>query len=203
MMLLSLLPFVIFAFATSVTPGPNNVMVFTAAARHGIRATVPLILGIALGLGIMVVVVGSGLAGPLATYQPLQAPVRWIGVGWMLLLAWQIARSGDPSMADRGPEARPLGAWGAMAFQWVNPKAWVMALATTATYVRPGGSYYGQVVTLAVVFTVVSIPSVSVWAVLGSRTRHLLASRARIRAFNIVMAILLACSTLPVLLEGR
>jgi threonine/homoserine/homoserine lactone efflux protein len=202
-MLLSLLPFVAFAFATSVTPGPNNVMVFTAAARHGIGATGPLILGIGLGLGVMVVVVGSGLAGPLATYQPLQTPMRWIGVGWMLLLAWQIARSGNPSTVGRGSKARPLGFWGAMAFQWVNPKAWVMALATTATYVRPGEGFYRQVVTLAVVFTVVCIPSVGVWAVLGSRTRHLLASRARTRAFNLAMAVLLACSTLPVLLEGR
>lgn len=202
-MFLSLMPFLGFAFATSVTPGPNNVMVFTAAARHGLRATSPLVLGIGLGLGAMVIAVGSGLAGPLAAYQPLQAAMRWIGIGWLLLLAWQIARSGDPFVAGRGSEAGPLGFWGGMAFQWVNPKAWVLALATTATYVRPGSGFYGQVITLGVIFAIVCIPSVGVWAVLGSRTRHLLASPGRIRAFNLAMAILLACSTLPVLFEGR
>jgi threonine/homoserine/homoserine lactone efflux protein len=200
-MLASLLPFLVFALVASATPGPNNVMVFSAAATHGLRATIPLILGVAIGFGVLVAVVGSGLAGPLTRYPPLYTFLRWLGAGWLLLLAWNIARSGSKSLTIKRASRGPMGFWGGSAFQWVNPKAWILALATTATYTVPGHNLYAQVVMLALIFVLVSVPCVGMWAILGLGVSRFLESPSRLRAFNLVMAVLLAASVIPVIWE--
>jgi threonine/homoserine/homoserine lactone efflux protein len=200
-MFVSLLPFLLFAFVASATPGPNNVMVFSAAASHGLRATIPLILGIALGFGVLVAVVGSGLAAPLTRYPQLYALLRWLGVAWLLLLAWKIARAGGKPLPTKSAERGPLGFWGGGAFQWVNPKAWILALATAATYTVPGHNLYAQVLELASIFVLISIPCVGMWAILGLGVSRFLLSPLRLRAFNLVMAILLAASVIPVIWE--
>jgi len=196
-MIAELLPFVAFAFVVSATPGPNNVLVLATAASHGLRATIPLVLGVAFGLGFMVVVVGLGLAKPLTTYTALHAALRWLGIAWMLVLSWQVARAGSPSIPGRQTADAPRGFWGACAFQWMNPKAWVMALTTATTYTIPSGDLARQVLLLAAVFVLVSMPSVGAWALLGARASRLLASSARARAFNLTMGLLLAASTIP------
>lgn len=195
-----LLPFLAFAFVASVTPGPNNILVLATAASDGLRATVPLILGIALGFGVMVTAVGIGLAAPLASHAGLHALLRWVGAAWMLVLAWQIARSGGPGPASQPRKAAPFGFWGACAFQWVNPKAWVLALATVTTYTVPGEALVGRILLLAGIFVLVCLPSTGAWAVLGAGTGRLLSSPARLRAFNLAMGLLLAASVIPVLL---
>ncbi|HWX50199.1 MAG TPA: LysE family translocator [Roseomonas sp.] len=195
-----LLSFLAFAFVASVTPGPNNILVLATAATDGLRATIPLILGIALGFGVMVTVVGLGLAGPLASHAGLHAMLRWLGAAWMLVLAWQIARSAAPDPAQRARKGGPLGFWGACAFQWVNPKAWVLALATVTTYTVPGEALVGRILLLAGIFVVVTLPSTGAWAVLGAGTGRLLSSPGRLRAFNLAMGLLLAASVVPVLL---
>jgi threonine/homoserine/homoserine lactone efflux protein len=197
----SLLPFLVFAFVASATPGPNNVMVFSAAATHGLRATIPLILGIAIGFGVLVAVVGSGLAGPLTRYPLLYTVLRWLGAGWLLLLAWKIARAGSKSFPTKAASRAPMGFWGGSAFQWVNPKAWILALATTAIYTVPGHNLYAQVLVLALIFVLVSAPCVGMWAMLGLGVSRFLESPARLRAFNLLMAVLLAASVIPVIWE--
>jgi threonine/homoserine/homoserine lactone efflux protein len=192
------LPFLAFAIAASGTPGPNNLLALATAARYGVRAALPLVLGIALGFGFMVAVVGMGLAGPLAHHPAVHAGMRWIGTAWMLVLAWRIARS--ETAAPSGTNvAAPLGFWGACAFQWINPKAWIMALATAATYTTPGDDLPAQVLLLSAIFVVISIPCVGAWALLGAGASTLLTTPRRMRAFNLVMGSLLAASVLPVL----
>jgi len=200
-MIADLLPFVAFAFVVSATPGPNNVLVLATAVAHGLRATIPLVLGVVFGLGFMVVVVGMGLAKPLTTYTALHAALRWLGIAWMLVLSWQVARAGSPSIPGRQTADAPLGFWGACAFQWVNPKAWVMALTTATTYTVPGDDLASQVLLLAAVFVLVSTPSVGAWALLGARASRLLASPTRARAFNLTMGLLLVASIIPAALE--
>ena len=199
-MSVSLLPFLLFAVAASGTPGPNNIMVLSSAATRGLRATLPLVLGVVLGFGVMVGVVGLGLAWPLARYPAAEGVLRWVGAIWLLVLAWQVARAGDPVRPGSLSKRASMGFRGACAFQWVNPKAWVMALATATTYAPADGSR-GGVLLLAALFVVVGIPCVGGWALLGAGTGRLLLSPGRMRAFNALMGALLAASVVPTLME--
>ncbi len=186
-----------FALAASITPGPNNVMVAATAANHGFRAAVPQVLGITVGFAVMLAVVGLGVAGVLAALPGLERLLRFVSLAWLLLLAVRIARAGAPGS---GPARVPLGFLGAAAFQWVNPKAWFIALAASAAWVLPGQAMGPQVAAIAGVFLVVCLPSVLAWAALGSAAARLLHSPARLRAFNIGMAALMVASMLPVAL---
>lgn len=194
-----IIAFVLFALATVFTPGPNNIMVATAAANHGVRATVPQMLGIALGFGAMVLIVGLGVAGPLAAHPALHTALRWVGGAWILWIAWGIVRANPAPMADGRSRARPMRFWSAVLFQWVNPKAWVMAVATTAVYTTPDRGLLMQVMVLAGLFTLLSIPSILAWSLLGAGTSHVLRSPGQLRAFNAVMALLLVLSIAPLL----
>ena len=194
---MDLLAFLLFAIATSATPGPNNIMVSAAAANHGFRATIPHILGIAAGLSVMLLIFGSGLAGPLAADPRLHGLLRWVGVAWMLWLAAKIAFA--KGALSGGTGRPPLSFLGAVFFQWINPKAWLIALATVATYTTAAGSLYRQVALLALLSFLVSLPCVGAWAVLGAGAGRFLATPRRLRVFNIVMALLLVASLLPLL----
>jgi threonine/homoserine/homoserine lactone efflux protein len=188
--------FLLFSIATSATPGPNNIMVSAAAANHGFRATIPHILGIAVGLAVMLLIFGSGLAGPLAADPRLHGLLRWVGVAWMLWLAAKIAFAQRTLTGGGRP---PLSFVGAALFQWINPKAWLIALATVATYTTAEGSLYRQVALLALLFFLVSIPCVGAWAALGAGAGRFLMTPRRLRLFNIVMALLLVASLVPLL----
>lgn len=187
-----------FAIAASVTPGPNNVMVAAIAARHGMRAAVPYMLGIWVGFGAMIVLVGVGVAGLLEGAPLLAGAMRWGALGWIVLLAWQIATAPPPQAG----KARPaMGFSGAVLFQWINPKAWLLALSIASAWVLPGRAVLPQVATVALAFAVVGPPCTVPWALLGSGAARLLHSPARLRAFNIGMAVLLLASMLPIALE--
>ena len=193
---MDLFAFLLFSIATSATPGPNNIMVSAAAANYGFRATIPHILGIAVGFAVMLLVFGSGLAGPLAADPRLHGLLRWVGVAWMLWLAFKIAFAKGTLGGGGRP---PLSFVGAALFQWVNPKAWLISLATVATYTTAGGSLYRQVALLALLFFLVSIPCVGAWAALGAGASRFLMTPRRLRLFNVVMALLLVASLVPLL----
>jgi threonine/homoserine/homoserine lactone efflux protein len=194
-MLLSLLGF---SVAMYITPGPNNVMVAASAANHGIRATVPHMLGIAIGFSMMLTLVCAGLGAALVNW-PLLLPVfRWTGAGWLAWIAWQIARAPAPG---EGGRTRVLGFAGAAAFQWINPKAWLIAVGAAGEYLSPNQPLLVQLARIFVVFLAVGMPCLLVWALLGSGARRLLRSPAQLRAFNIAMALLLVLSVLPVLID--
>ena len=198
-MLIPLLPFIGFAIAASVTPGPNNIMVAASAARNGVRATVPHMFGIAAGFGVMILIVGLGLAAPLARLPLLQSAMRWVGLIWLVYLAWQIAIAAPP---EEGP-ARPLmGFGGGALFQWINPKAWLMALDIATSWVSVNHAAMPQVMLMALVFVVVGVPSNLVWAGIGARAGSLLRTRRRLRWFNGAMAALLIASIIPLVVGG-
>ena len=193
----NLAAFALFAVATSVTPGPNNIMVASSAASNGVRATLPQMLGISLGFGVMVVIVGLGLAGPLADHPGLHAALRWVGAAWIIWIAWHIARAGSVELPDGQGGVTPMGFMGAALFQWINPKAWVLAVATTATYASPGSGMIGQILAFAALFAALSIPCTLLWSLLGAGAGRVLRSPVQLRAFNAVMAALLVLSVLP------
>jgi threonine/homoserine/homoserine lactone efflux protein len=179
-----------FAFVTSVTPGPNNMMLLASGVNFGFRRTVPHMLGISLGHAVMVFLVGLGVAGAFRAWPPALTVLKVLSVAYMLWLAWKIATSGAPG--ERAAKARPMTFLQAAAFQWVNPKAWAMALGAVANYL-PVPSLAG-LLTVAAVFAAVNLPSVSVWAAAGQRLRRWLDAPARLRAFNWTMAGLLVLS---------
>jgi threonine/homoserine/homoserine lactone efflux protein len=193
----TLLPLLGFAVAASVTPGPNVLMVAAAAANHGIRATVPQMFGIALGFAAMLLIVGLGLAAPFAAWPALHTALKWIGGAWLLLLAWKIARAGAPG---EGPSRPPLGFIGAALFQWVNPKAWMIALAAIPAFTTPAGDMLAEGLLIAAIFAVVCLPCLLVWASFGAGASRILRTPAALRWFNVTMAVLMVGSLLPAFL---
>jgi threonine/homoserine/homoserine lactone efflux protein len=186
-----------FAVAMYITPGPNNVMLASSGASHGLRATVPHMLGIACGFALMLVLVSGGLGSLLLAWPPLLWVMRWVGAAWMLFLAWQIANAPPPGPATR---RNVLGFSGAVAFQWFNPKAWLIAVGAASEFTRPDQPLTGQLLRIGGVFLAVSIPCMLPWVMVGRGAAHLLRSPVQLRAFNIAMAVLLVASLLPVLI---
>ncbi len=185
-----------FAFVTSVTPGPNNMMLLASGVNFGFRRTLPHMLGISLGHALMVFLVGLGLAGVFKAWPPALLLLKGASVAYMLWLAWKIAHAGAPG--EGRAKAQPMTFLQAAAFQWVNPKAWAMALGAVAAYVTaPSPMAYAAV---AGVFACVNLPSVAVWAGLGQAVRRWLEGPGRLRAFNWGMAGLLVLSLWPVVM---
>ncbi|MFV3402772.1 MULTISPECIES: LysE family translocator [Pseudomonas] len=189
--------FVLFAFVSSITPGPNNTMLLASGVNFGVRRSVPHALGISIGFMLMVLGVGLGLGELFKAWPVLYTVLRYGGAAYLLYLAWKIATSG-PMNADTVSSREPLGFWGAAAFQWVNPKAWVMAVGAITTY-TPAQGYVVNVIVIAVVFALVNLPSVGIWVMFGSALRNLLRNRRALVLFNVVMAVLLVISLYPLL----
>lgn len=185
---------VAFAFVSSITPGPNNMMLMASGANFGLVRTIPHMLGVALGFVAMVVLVGAGLIGLFDAMPISYVILKVISVLYLLYLAWKIAWAAP--MDSSGEAGRPMTFMQAALFQWVNPKAWTMAVTALAVY-APAQEIWA-ILAVAAVFGMVNLPSVGVWTVLGVQVRRLLTRPARLRAFNITMAFLLVASLYPV-----
>ncbi len=189
--------FVLFAFVSSITPGPNNTMLLASGVNFGVRRSVPHALGVSIGFMVMVLAVGLGLGEVFKVYPAVYSVLRYAGAAYLLYLAWKIATSGP--MSANSPESRkPLSFLGAAAFQWVNPKAWVMAVGAITTY-TPAQGYLVNVVVIALVFCLVNLPAVCVWVMFGSALRRFLQDPRWLRLFNLLMAALLVLSLYPLL----
>jgi len=188
----------LFAFVTSVTPGPNNLMLLASGANFGFRASIPHLLGISSGALILLVSVGLGLAELFSLWPWAEVAMKWIGAGYMLYLAWRIA-SASPPNGSAARAARPMRYIGAFAFQWVNPKLWLMALSAFSIYVPSSGNDFSLVLTVAALFSLINLPTISVWALGGAKLRHLLTEQRRVKVFNLSMAALLLATLWPML----
>jgi len=191
-----LLAFVLFAFATAGTPGPNNMMLLASGANFGFRRTILHILGISVGLAVMVVAMGLGLSGLFRTVPVLHDILKWAGAAYMLWLAWKIATA--TGVTDRSTGSRPMSFLQAAGFQWLNPKAWAMALGAVTTY-TPEGSGALAVLVVAGTFMLVGAPCSAAWAGFGQGLRPFLDRPGALRAFNLTMAVLLVASLYPLL----
>lgn len=191
-----------FAVAMSATPGPNNALAAASAANFGIRRTVPQMLGVALGFPAMLVLVALGAAEALRERPELQFGLRWVGAAWLAWLAWRLATAvpGGVGEAPGQRRARPLSFLEAALFQWVNPKAWLIAFAGIGTYAGP--RVLPEAAVLAALFAVAALGSLAAWAALGAGIARLLPGPRALRRFNIAMAVLLLLSLLPLLRPG-
>lgn len=186
-----------FAFASSITPGPNNLMLMASGANYGLRRTIPHMLGISIGHAFMVFMVGVLLLQIFDTYPVLQTVLKVVSATYMLWLAWKIANAVPPEA--KTVEGKPFTFIQAAAFQWVNPKAWFMAITAISAYAPQSLGIATGAGIVAVIFASVNLPSVTVWAWMGVQVRRFLGSAGRLRGFNITMAVLLVASLYPML----
>lgn len=190
----------LYAFATCWTPGPNNAMLAASGATHGWRATQGHAWGIAVGFPLMVFLVALGLGGVFQQSAVLRNALAWGGAVLMLWLAWRIATAAPPEPG--GPaRGRPMRFHEAAAFQWINPKAWVMAIGTAATYAS-GADPLAEAALAAAVFSLAGLTSSQGWAAFGMAVGRLLGRGWRLRAFNIAMGLSVAVSAIWLVLEG-
>ncbi|KPW87346.1 Threonine/homoserine/homoserine lactone efflux protein [Pseudomonas congelans] len=194
-----LLAFTLFAFVTSITPGPNNMMLLASGVNFGFSRTMPHMLGISVGFFVLVLAVGFGLGSVFKAWPVLYTILRYVGAAYLLYLAWKIATSG-PASDNVDSQGKPLSFMSAALFQWVNPKAWIMAIGAISTY-TPMQGYFYNVVVISAVFALINLPSVGVWAGFGSLLRNVLRDPLGLRIFNGVMAALLVASLYPLFIE--
>lgn len=193
---------VLFAFVTSITPGPNNLMLLASGVNFGFRRTAPHMLGIFAGFTTMVALVGLGIGAAVTGVPAIHFILKWGGLAYMLWLAWSllgIGRETKGLSAGESGTGRPMRFIEAAAFQWVNPKAWMMALGATSAYVPADRALAGSL-TVALAFGLVNLPSVSSWAAFGAALRDFLSDPQRLRVFNWIMAGLLLLSLAPMVM---
>jgi len=188
-----------FAFSTTITPGPNNVMIMSSGVNYGIKASVPHWLGICLGFPLMVLLVGLGFGAVFERYPHLHQLIKVVGVAYLIWLAWRIA-SAEPKAIEKG-KSKPFSFMQAALFQWVNGKAWVMASGAVAAFTTVGGVYWLEVSVITAAFLLVAFPCVGAWLVFGAGLRAVLTKPLFQRIFNICMAIILLLSVVPVVIE--
>jgi threonine/homoserine/homoserine lactone efflux protein len=189
--------FLLFAFAAAVTPGPSNVLLTSTGASGGVRRGIPALLGVTCGMGFMLFVVAFGLGSVLLERPALLDALQWIGIAYLLWLAFKIATAGRLN-ADAG--GRVIGFWGAAAFQWVNPKSWLVCASAAGTYLAAGSdSAFAQSLAFGALFVLAALPGCFVWLAFGAWLQRLLRSDRAARVFNIAMAGLLAGSVLLLL----
>jgi len=191
-------PLALFALVSSITPGPNNIMLASSGLTFGFRRTIPHMLGVNLGFTLMLVLVGLGLGTAFQQLPWLYTVLKYAGALYLLYLAWKIALSGP--MEGGAQRGRPFTFMQAALFQWVNPKAWVMAVGVIATY-TPQAGFYWNLALAAAVCCLVNLPSIGVWTAFGAALQRLLHRPLAIRLFNIGMALLLVASLYPVAQE--
>ncbi len=189
-----------FALVSSITPGPNNLMLMASGANFGFRRSIPHMLGIGIGFSLMVAMVGIGFSQIFNSYPLSHLILKILSVTYLLYLAYKIATASIPTkqLGTKDDKAKPFTFFQAALFQWVNPKSWTMALTATAVYAPSQSTQAIAVVTG--VFGIINLPCISAWAAMGLQLKQLLTSQRRLRAFNYTMATLLVASLYPVLI---
>src|SRR5262245_22090840 len=184
--------FLLFAVAAAGTPGPSNVLLTATGAQVGVPRGVPCLLGVTVGMGVMMFAVAFGLGSVVALTPAALRPLNWLGAAFLLWLSWKIATAGSSPAA---PAARPVGFTGAAAFQWINPKSWLVCASAAGAYLHPGSANaLAQAMALGALFVLASMPCCFAWLAFGAVAQRLLRSDRARRTFNIAMGALLAGS---------
>ncbi|HEY9038580.1 MAG TPA: LysE family translocator [Roseovarius sp.] len=191
------LALIAFCFVGVITPGPNNLMLMASGANFGFRRTVPHMFGVGLGMPVLVTLVGIGVIRVFEALPIVQTVLTVLSVAYLLFLAWKIANAAPPARAAGEQTGKPLTFLQAAAFQWVNPKAWFMALSAITLYA--GGREPSAILWVAGAYCAVSTISTTSWTALGQQMRRLLGTPVRLRIFNWTMAALLVGTLIPVL----
>lgn len=184
------MPYATYSFVMSITPGPNNVMLTASGANFGFRRTLPHMFGISAGCAIQLIAVSAGLGAMFHQWPVLQTILQWAGAVYLLYLGWKLLGSREIREAQAAVE--PIGFWHAAAFQFVNPKAWVMTLTAVSLFWPADISAWAAGSYLVAMMVCVNLPCIAIWALFGSSLRNWLAHPARRMGFNVAMALALA-----------
>ncbi|HEY3678333.1 MAG TPA: LysE family translocator [Bradyrhizobium sp.] len=195
-----LLAFLVFAAVMSFTPGPNNIMLLSSGLTYGFRRTLPLMAGILLGGTFMIGAVGLGLGAVFFAYPVLKTILKYAGAAYLIYLAAGIAMSGTTA-SEQDVRRGPMTFWAAVLFQWINVKAWVMIIGTITAYAAIA-AYPWNIAIQTGICLMIGIVATTSWALFGSSLRPILTSPRKVRAFNIVMALLLLSSLYPVFTDA-
>lgn len=193
--------FLVFAIVAGFTPGPNNLMLATSGVNFGLRRTLPHMLGVIAGFPVLFAAAGLGLGEMFERFPWLQAVLTVAGSIYLVWLAWKIAFSQAAGNGSNG--TRPLTFWQAAAFQWVNPKGWMMVITAISVYTTAGEGYLHRLAIMTAIALLITLCSTSTWTAFGIGIRQLFEQRPRLlRAFNIVMGLLLIASLAPMLVTA-
>jgi threonine/homoserine/homoserine lactone efflux protein len=195
-----LLAFVVFAVVMFFTPGPNNIMVLSSGLTYGFRRTLPHMAGITIGFAFMVGAVGLGFGTIFIAYPVLQTILKYAGAAYLVYLAIVIAFSGPPKPGEEGSRG-PMTFWGAALFQWVNVKGWVIVMGTITAYAAIARFPLNVAIQSGLCLPI-GVISTATWTLFGSALRPLLKSERAVRAFNVLMALLLLASLYPVFMDA-
>ena len=183
-----------FGFITSVTPGPNNTILFATSVNHGLRKAMPFLFGIMLGLAVILSAIGLGLGAVFIAFPAAFLVLKYLGFAYILFLAYSIIRSGYKPIAS---DSKVFGLFEASFFQFVNPKVWVVMPSFMASFI-PVGATIGQTATLIIVFLVTTFPGAFAWAAFGELLKSLMADPKKRKVFNWIAGLALVASMVPV-----
>jgi len=195
-----LLALAVFCLVTLFTPGPNNLMLMTSGLNFGVRRGMPHLLDVVVGFTVMVLIVGFGLGAIFDAWPLLYLVLKYAGAAYLLYLAWQIAVSPPPGQGGVAA-GNPIRFFQAVAFQWVNPKSWVMAVSSVSTYAAVA-PFPLNVVVIAALYGVLGLASAGTWLGFGVALQRVLTDPRAVRAFNVTMALLLVASLYPIFADG-
>ena len=191
------LPIFLFCLSSSITPGPNNLMLMASGLNFGVKRTVPHLLGINIGFPLMLAAIGFGLGYVFLTYPGVHTLIKFAGGGYLLFLAWKIAHAASPELDEAAK--KPLTLIQAAIFQWVNPKAWVIGIGAIATFTTVDNYHY-QLLVIVAGYLTIGAGSMVLWLLMGAFLQRLIRHQKHLHYFNIAMGLVLAISVIPMML---
>jgi threonine/homoserine/homoserine lactone efflux protein len=182
--------FFLFAIVAAITPGPSNLILTSTGVNVGVLRGLPCLCGVVMGMGLMMFLVAFGLGSLILESPLILHGLKWCGIGFLLWLSWKIATAGR---SDATTDKEFVGFWGAVAFQWVNPKSWLVSASAVGTYLHAeAGSAVVQSLYFGMLFVLAALPSCFVWLAFGATLQRFLRTERALRTFNVVMGALLA-----------
>lgn len=181
----------VFAFVGTVSPGPNNTLLWASGMRYGFRRSLPHVVGTSIGMGALTLGVAAGIGALLDAAPFVDVGLKVAGSAYLLYVAYVVLGSGGVGSSDI---MHPFTLWQGMAFQWVNPKAWVFTVAAVGTFLPPTLPRPAGVALLCGILMVIVIGSSSAWAAGGAGLGRIVEDERTRRAINVVLAVLLVAS---------
>ena len=188
----------IFAFVSSITPGPNNIMLMASGTNFGFQKSIPHILGINIGYSMLIFSLGIGLMEVFNLFPLTKNILKSLCVGYLVYLSYRIATSATSAGKNEEQKSRPMSFTEAMLFQWVNPKGWTMGLSAITIY-SPTNAL-SSIILVTFAFSITNFPCQCLWVLLGQQFRKLMTSSIKLRIFNYIMAGLLMLTLIQIFL---